>query len=566
MTRISKKNPVAYFCAEYGIDNKYPWYAGGLGILAGDTLKAAADMKLPFIGVGLLYRGMDARQVITESAEQVEKQIPVDPLTLGLEPVTLDDQPLFIKVHLTSIEVWLQCWKLLISDTVTLYLLDSETEHNHFNERTLTHSLYSGTQDWQFKQQLLLGIGGVKLLHALGIHPVLYHVNEGRPAFLHWQLIRSYMDMHGMSYDEARGKAKAKTVYTNHTLVGAGNPGYPIEIIQTYAAYYADKMGISLERLLADGIEEGDDSHFQVTRFALNISRKANGVSKFHTKLSVDQWPEYDWTPVTNGVHLPTWQNNAVKEVATSILNSDQADDESNDLDSQLWNAHLTAKLELAEYVFQKTGFSYSPDALILGWARRITGYKQLQLLFEDLPRLKSILSNQDRPVQLLVSGKAHFGDSASKALIHDTIEIFAHELSGHALYVPDYSIEVAKHMVSGTDVWLNTPEYGKEASGTSGMKAMSNGVLNCSVADGWVPEIDWSDKGWILDHTRLSESLYEILEQEIIPEFYTRNEMGIPSSWVQRMKQGIKSVDAFSARRMMQQYVDDLYKVDLTQ
>jgi alpha-glucan phosphorylase-like protein len=553
MTSVSQTNPIAYFCAEYGLDANKPWYAGGLGVLAGDTLKAAADAKIPFVGIGLLYRGTDAKQVITQNAEQVEQQIPVDPLTLGLEPVTLDDQPLFIKVHLTSLDVWLQCWKLQIGETVTLYLLDSETEHNHFNERTLTHSLYSGTEDWQFKQQLLLGIGGVKLLHALGIHPSVYHVNEGRPAFLHWQLIRSYMDHHGMTYDQAREEAKSKTVYTNHTLVGAGNPGYPISIAQTYGAYYADKMGISLDRLLADGKEEGDEDHFHVTRFALNISCKANGVSKMHTKLSAQQWPEYSWTPITNGVHMPTWQDERIREVVNSLSDN-------KSWQSDLWQVHTQAKHALAEFVQQRTGYTYNPEALVLGWARRVTGYKQLDLLFADLPRLKAILFNQDRPVQLLVSGKAHFGDTASKAVIHDVIKKFSNELSGGALYIPDYNVEVARYLVRGCDVWLNTPQYGMEASGTSGMKAISNGVLSCSVADGWVPEVDWSNKGWILDHTRLSESLYETLENQIIPEYYTRDESGLPQEWLRKMMHSITDAPAFSAQRMMQQYQDDLY------
>ena len=500
------------------------------------------------MSIGFLYRGTGSKQVITPDAEQVEELIPVDPLSLQLEPVTLDDQPLFVKVHLTSVDVWLQAWKLQIGETVTLYLLDSETEHNHFNERALTHSLYSGTEDWQFKQQLLLGVGGVKLLHELGIHPSVYHVNEGRPAFLHWQLIRSYMDAHGMSYEAASEQAKNKTVYTNHTLVGAGNPGYPISLAATYGQYYADKMGISIDRLIADGKEEGDDNHFHVTRYALNTSCRANGVSVFHTQLSQEQWPEYDWTPITNGVHLPTWQHSDIANL------SDMSDA------SALWRIHTTAKQALADFVQQQTGYGYDPSALVISWARRITGYKQLNLLFEDIERLRSILANTDRPVQLLVSGKAHFGDTASKALLHDVITKFSNELSGHALFIPNYNVEVARYMVQGSDVWLNTPEYGKEASGTSGMKAMANGVLNCSVADGWVPEMDWQDKGWILDHTRLSDSLYETLEQKIVPEFYNRDEFGLPQAWLQKMRANIVACPQVSAARMVQAYVEELY------
>lgn len=548
MQTISVTNPIAYFCAEYGVAAKFPFYAGGLGVLAGDTLKSAADAKLPMVAIGLLYRGTDAKQVITQDGEQVEELIPVDPLSLGLEPVTIDDQPVFVKVHLTSVDVWLQAWKLHIGETVTLYLLDSETEHNHFNERTLTHSLYSGTEDWQFKQQVLLGVGGVKLLHELGIHPSVYHLNEGRPVFLHWQLIRSYMDAHGLSFEEASEQAKQKTVYTNHTLVGAGNPGYPISIAMTYGQYYADKMGISIDRLLEAGKEKDDPDHFHVTRYALNTSCCANGVSEYHTQLSREQWPEYHWTAITNGVHMPTWQHPEI-EAASSEGNT-----------TRLWEVHVTAKKGLAEFVHAQTGFFYNPEALVVSWARRITGYKQLEVLFEDVARLKSILAHSERPVQLLVSGKAHFGDSASKAMLHDVITLFANELSGHALFIPNYNVEIAKYMVQGSDVWLNTPEYGKEASGTSGMKALANGVLNCSVADGWVPEMDWKDKGWILDHTRLADSVYETLEQEIVPLFYSRDESGIPQAWLQKMRASIAASSQVTAARMVKAYVEELY------
>lgn len=268
-----------------------------------------------------------------------------------------------------------------------------------------------------------------------------------------------------------------------------------------------------------------------------------------HTHLSAQQWPEYTWTPVTNGVHMPTWQHPEIASAHTY---------------GELWQAHTQAKQNLAEFVHARTGFRYDSNALVLGWARRITGYKQLDLLFSDLDRFKSILFHEDRPVQLLVSGKAHFGDAASKAMLHDVIELFANKLSGRALFIPDYNVEVARYLVRGCDVWLNTPEYGMEASGTSGMKALSNGVLTCSVADGWVPELEWGDKGWILDHTRLADSLYETLENQIVPEFYNRDPNGLPQAWLEKMQASIAAAPAFSAKRMMQQYQDDLYSAVL--
>lgn len=561
MQTFTKVNPIAYFCAEYAVAHELPFYAGGLGVLAGDTLKAAADAGIHMVGIGLLYRGHDAKQIITQDAEQVETEVPVDPLVLGLQPVLVEEQPVFVKVHLSTADVWLKCWQYQVGDTVTLYLLDSDTEHNHHNERALTHSLYSGTEDWQFKQQLLLGIGGVKLLHALGIHPAVYHLNEGRPAFLHWQLIRSYMDTNGLSYEQAKAKAIAKTVYTNHTLVGAGNPGYPSSLVHTFGSYYAEKMGVTVDRLAEDGVEHGDTDHFQITRMALNVSRKANGVSKLHTQFSAQQWPEYNWTPITNGVYLPYWQDESIQNSVHDPR--------------LLWNAHLEAKKRLQDFTHERTGFSYNSESLVVSWARRITGYKQLDKVFADISRLREILSDKDMPVQLLVAGKAHFGDSQSKAFIHDMITIFANELNGHALFIPDYNVEVARHMVQGSDVWLNTPEYGKEASGTSGMKALANGVLNCSVADGWAPELDWEGKGWIIDHTDLSNSVYSLLQNDIKPLYYAQKRafetestssdesselVGGSRGWVQMMQSGIAHAHEFSAARMVQQYLDDLY------
>jgi alpha-glucan phosphorylase-like protein len=547
---ISLEHPIAYFCAEYGLEAGLPIYAGGLGILAGDTLKAAVDANLPFTAIGLLYRGEDAKQSITEDGDQIEEDFHFDPHSVGLEPVHIDDQPLYIKVHMTKVDVWMKCWKKQLSNNVVLYLLDTETEQNHLEERTITHALYHGTEDSQFKQMLLLGIGGVKLLHALNIHPSHYHVNEGRPAFLHWQQIRANMDMHGMAYPEAKKAAIEKTVYTNHTLVGAGNPGYPTGLVKIYGQYYADKMGVQIEELLKDGIENDDQETFRVTRFALNVSRKASGVSQIHYALSEKQWPEYKWVGITNGIHKGTWQAENIHQMQEQGFQDDHA----------LWQAHQQNKKNLAEFVQQQTGFGYDPNRMVISWARRIAGYKQLGSIFEDVERLRDILSNKERPVQLLISGKAHFGDTHGKALLKQIITYLQQQLAGYALYIPNYNIDIAKQLVQGSDVWLNTPEKDKEASGTSGMKAISNGVLQMSVNDGWVPEVDWQAKGWILDHTNLSESIYQTLEHQAVPLYFDRNSTGLPETWLKMMRASIEESNTFSAARMLQEYQDLLY------
>lgn len=544
---MTKNHPklVAYFCAEYGLDSRLPIYAGGLGVLSGDTLKAAADKKIPVVAIGLLYHGEGAKQVITQEGEQLDIDIPFDELSIGLEHVYVDDKPLFVKVHLTEVDIWVRVWKKTISETVTLYLLDTDTEQNHISQRTITYALYHGTEEELVKQQMILGIGGVKLLYELGLHPCVYHINEGRPAFLHWQLIRMNMDKHGMSYAEAKELAKEKTVYTNHTLVAAGNKGYQTHLIETYADYYAKKMGIGLEELLEDGTHDHPD-FFKMTRFALNISSKANGVSALHTKLSEETWKGFSWKNITNGVHMPTWQSEEFRQ--------------DNISDSRVWEIHNKNKENLSNFARERTGFAFDTNKLVIGWARRIAGYKHLDWLFADMDRLIKIVKNSNKPVQLVIAGKAHYGDTHGKALLKQVIGYMQNELSGSALFIPNYDLDVANHLVKGCDIWLNTPEYGKEACGTSGMKAIANGVLNFTIKDGWVGEADWDSMGWLIDHQNPSQDLYSKLESEIVNLYYDRDGQDIPVKWVKMMRKSIETSKQFSAQRMFDQYLDLLY------
>lgn len=544
MPQFSALHPIAFFCAEFGIDPQLPIYAGGLGILAGDMLKEAADQKLPMVGVGLLYRGEGAGQQLTSEGLQKEVDVDFDPLANGLEHVYLDDMPLFIKVHLTELDVWVRCWQKKIGNSVTLYLLDTDTDQNHIQERSINASLYVGTEEALLKQQLILGIGGVKLLHTLGIHPSVYHVNEGRPAFLHWQLIRSYMDEHGMKYEEARQLAINKTVYTNHTLVSAGNQSHSSDLLRAYSDYYARRMGISVDELLRPGLTAA--GLFNPTQFALNTSSRVSAVSQLHYRLCQEAWPDHHWSGITNGVYHPEWQDHDIKAVA--------------DNSHLLWQVHQAKKAALRDFVVQRTGFSYDPERLVITWARRIAGYKQLGALFADLERFKRIANKTGQNVQLLVAGKAHAYDTQAKQLIQQIITYFQTQLSGSALFIPNYNLEVARHLVKGSDVWLNTPEFGREASGTSGMKAISNGVLQCTVPDGWAAEVDWSGVGWQLDPSNLGPSFYEKLEQEIQPLFWQRDQSGVPSAWVTRMQASIRLSERFSTTRMLHEYIEKLY------
>jgi len=545
LSTISSQHPIAFFCAEFGIDSRLPIYAGGLGVLAGDILKEAAEQKIPMVAVGLLYRGEGAIQKIDSEGMQSEANADYDPVSLGLEHVYLEDMPLFIKVHLTEVDVWVRCWKKTIGETVTLYLLDTETDQNHANERGIASALYAGTEEELIKQQLILGIGGIKLLHQLEIHPSLYHLNEGRPAFLHWQLIRGYMEKHGMSFEQASETSKAKTVYTNHTLLEAGNQSYTTHLLRAYGSYYAEKMGISIDRLLDPGMEKGTDK-FSITRYALNTACKASAVSQLHYEFCKQRWPEYNWVGITNGVFMPFWQD---PEIA-----------QSGHQGNHLWHLHLAKKQQLAQYVQGRTGYTYDPSRLVISWSRRIAGYKRAAALFEDVQRLKKIISTAGKPVQILMAGKAHVFDVEGKQRIQQIIQYMQNELSGYALYIPNLDIELDHMLTLGSDVWLNTPEFGKEACGTSGMKALSNGVLQCTVVDGWTAEVKWEDVGWVLESENVADHLYTMLENEIVPCYYQQDSNGVPHQWLERMKGSIELSPQFSATRMMKEYEEKLY------
>jgi starch phosphorylase len=306
-------------------------------------------------------------------------------------------------------------------------------------------------------------------------------------------------------------------------------------------------MEISIDKLLEPGVQYQPEN-FVMTKFALNVSRKANGVSKLHTRFSQEHWPEYNWCNVTNGVHMPTWQK---ENIRTADPKNHQA----------LWDAHLDNKRKLMEFVQEKTGIGYDPNHLIVSWARRIAKYKRPQDIFQDIGRLAAILKNQERPVHILMAGKAHASDTQAKMFLQEILHYMQNEIKGHAIFVPDYNIDVAKYLVSGSDVWLNTPEYGKEASGTSGMKAVSNGVLQCTVRDGWADEVEWHGMGWVLDHQNIQSSFYTLLEYEIAQMYYNRNEQGLPEEWLTRMERSIELSKNFSASRMLDEYIKVLYK-----
>lgn len=548
MLEITAQSPIAYLSAEFGLNAELPVYAGGLGILAGDILKAAADQELDMAGIGLLYRGEETIQEITPEGNQLERDNIYDRQKAGLELVYDGDYPLYIKVHLTQVDVWVQVWKKVVGKTVTLYLLDPDNEKNHSHERRLAYALYSGTQEEIVKQQLILGIGGVKLMRALNLTPALYHINEGRPSFLHWQLVRQAMDFEKMNYKQAVKTAIAKTIYTNHTIVSAGNQGYDVDLLKVYAKYYSGKMEIAVEELLRPGLSP-DGTAFNVTNYALNVSKMASSVSLPHYNICIKQWPKYNWVNVTNGVHMPTWQDEKMRQ---GELQSDQ----------DLWKNHMENKKALADFVAARTGFGYDPEKLVITWARRMTTYKQLNLLFSDIERLQRILLSTEKPVQLLVAGKAHVFDEGGKRIIREVVGYMSNELSGHAIFVPNYEMNVGAMFTRGSDIWINTPIHGQEASGTSGMKAVSNGVLQLTMPDGWCGEVDWEGTGWTIDTNpeKTAGSIYSTLEEKVVPTYYARNSEGLPEEWLKMMRRSIDLSKEYSAERMVSQYREFMY------
>lgn len=538
------KSPVAYFCAEFAVDNDLPTYAGGLGILSSDILNMAANQHFPMVGVGILYKGKHFVQHITGEGFEEKRDSEFDHDTSFLRQTTIEGEPLVFKLNLNGESVSVKAYHIRFSDNTILFFLSTNVDGNPPEWISDMDTLYRGDTDSQIRQQILLGVGGIKLLNALGITPSVYHINEGRPCFIIWEIARQIMDKEKCTYEEAWQKAKRRIVYTNHTLVAAGNLNYPSDTVRKWATPFANEYGVNSDILIKDGLI--DPQTFNITLFALNASDKHTAVSKIHAKYAEIQWPDHEWISITNGFNRLRWQD-------SDFRNKDLTDQE-------IWDQHMLKKRELVETVIKRTGFGYDPERLVISWARRLAEYKQPKLIFQDIQRLIKILTNQERSVQLLYAGNSHSSDPNSKGIIEDIINLFSKELSGHAIFVPNYNISLANHLVSGSDIWLNTPKGNMEACGTSGMKAISNGVLNCTVLDGWTYEVDWEGIGWVLDPDNIASSFYETLENQIVPLYYSRNGIEAPHEWIERMRKSIRVSENFTSEKMFANYKKLLY------
>jgi len=600
---------VAYFSAEYGLTECLPVYSGGLGILSGDHLKSSSDQDYPLIGLGLLYQQGYFRQSLNPDGWQQERYPTNDFYTLPVTPVKGEDgQDIKVQVKLPTGPVFIQVWKIEVG-RITLFLLDTNIPENQLpQDRDITDSLYGGDIDTRIRQEIVLGIGGMRALQAMGLKPTVFHMNEGHSAFLALEQMRLYMRDHKLSFEEALDAARTSNVFTTHTPVPAGIDLFDPGVMYHYFSEYCNEVGIDFQQLMGLGRRNQWDreERFSMAVLALHTSAYRNAVSRLHRQVSQemfhDLWPQLPvWevpiTSVTNGVHVPSWLNGDLASLYDQYLQPDWRDrindvslwEQIKDIpDEELIEVHKRRKRRLVTFVRERQHASavrrqasasevrrasevLDPNAFTIGFARRFATYKRATLLFRDVARLKKILLNKEMPVQLVIAGKAHPKDQPGKTFIRDVVQFSRDpELWKNVVFVEDYDMKVGREMVQGVDLWLNNPRRGEEACGTSGMKAAINGIPNLSILDGWFDEAYENSGGWAIgerepyseDQDALHASaIYYLLENEIVPMFFDRREP-VPREWVRRMKQSLTYITPnFDCRRMVHDYMTELYE-----
>ncbi|MBD3402915.1 alpha-glucan family phosphorylase [candidate division GN15 bacterium] len=605
-----KDNTIAYFSLEYGLDTGLPVYSGGLGVLSGDTLKTASDLGLPMVAMGLLYRYGYFRQTLSKDGWQQERYEENDWYHM---PVTLvkdeNDHPVRVSIMLEDVPVQIQLWKVMVGQ-IPLYLLDTNIPENSSKAREITSVLYGGDKNMRIRQEIVLGIGGVKALHALGIRPAMYHSNEGHSWFLTLERLRNLMQEHGLSFREAAEYVWSTTVFTTHTPVPAGNEQFDPVLVHRYLGHIVEQLGLSWQEFLSLGRVNPEDERepFGMTVAALKFSAFCNGVSELHGNVSREMWhniwpnlpqEEIPIKSITNGVHTGSWISHDMIELYESYFGPQFTErpgapevwEKAYTIpDVELWRVHNRRRERLVFFArkrlkqqlirrgashmeIQKAEQLLNPSTLTIGFARRFSTYKRGNLLFYDIERLASILNNPEMPVQVLMSGKAHPLDTPGKEIIKDIIGHASEErFRNKIIFLEDYDINVGRYLVQGADIWLNNPRRPQEASGTSGMKASLNGVLNVSVLDGWWDEGYSDESGFKIGNGEEYESvetqdrmdaeaLYGVLEREVIPLFYDRDQIDIPTKWVAKMKAAIHMAgQRFSAHRMLMDYSNHFY------
>lgn len=525
-----RDHPIVYFCAEYALNDALPIYAGGLGILAGDIIREAAEQKLPFIAVGLLY----------QKGYSLKNSGPIQVRESNLKPV-VDDQNnrVIVSLPIQDSSVSAQAWILQVG-SVSLYLLDTNLPQNTEEDRQITDQLYPSSKEIRFKQEMILGLGGLRLLEALHISPIGYHLNEGHSALLALEIVRHEMKKHKRTFIEELDNAKQHIFFTNHTLVPAGNDTFNADLVATLLSGFAKELQVPVSEIIKLGLVAGS-SIFSMALLALRMAGKINAVSRLHAEKARAIWEEYPMIPITNGIHLKSWDH---------ILDNEN-----------LWKNHQNNKRDLLNYIHKITGETWDENTLLLGWARRIVGYKRPLALFDNLQQFKKLATTSERPIKVVISGIAHENDAEGVAILEKIQKIVTEDLKGVVVYLPGYNVTIAKLLTAGCDVWLNTPVVGFEACGTSGMKAALNGVLPCSTQDGWIAEADLYEVGWILQSENLSDDILSILQKQIVQLYYARDGENIPQQWLKMMQNAREMIlNQFSTTTMLRKYIETFY------
>jgi starch phosphorylase len=611
---VPSEDPVAYFCAEYGVHNSLPLYSGGLGVLAGDHLKSASDLRLPLVAVGLLYHYGYFRQRLDRLGWQEEFYGETDPAQLPLHPVAaLDGTPLIIEVAIRERRVLAQVWRADIG-RVPLYLLDTNMPANDETDRWVTGHLYGGDRETRIVQEMLLGIGGVRLLRKLAIEPRVFHLNEGHSAFLTLELARELVQSGRLTFSEAAVQVRQRCVFTTHTPVAAGNDEFDVDLLKrSFGTSFEAELGLSHEDFVALGRINPRNAKepYGLTPLAIRMCRSTNGVSGKHGEVSRALWQklwpeitidEVPITHVTNGVHTPTW----VAPLLRSLFEKHVGDDWQTKMhdaaawaggvsripDEELWAAHLLLKERLVAFIRQRSFLArinaaepaelieasrsmFEHGALTIGFARRVAGYKRWNLLLKDPQRLLRIINNGDRPMQFVFAGKAHPQDQEAKVILQQVAQWESSAGVGQrSVFLQNYDHEIARQLVQSVDVWLNVPRRPLEASGTSGEKVAMNGGLNLSVLDGWWLEGYDGTNGFAVGNesgaaenadidAADAESLYRVLEEQVVPLYYDRDQEGLPRKWIAMMKNSIATlVPEFNSDRMVEEYARRIYRL----
>ncbi len=600
---------VAYFSCEFGLDQCFPLYSGGLGILSGDHLKSASDLGIPLVGVGLLYQEGYFQQYLNNDGWQQEQYPTNDwynmPVSIVYES---PGKPLIIDVQLDGDTVYCQVWRVDVGRT-KLYLLDTNIPMNPPRHREISNRLYGGDRDMRIRQEIILGMGGVRALKALDIKPTVFHINEGHSAFLSFERIRQFMSEYRIDFKTAWEIVWASNVFTTHTPVPAGNEVFALPLIEKYFPDTAEELGLTMDEFIALGQEiPGKSNFFSLTVLALRMSAFCNGVSRLHSEISRNMWhvlwkdipvSEVPIAHITNGVHTFTWTSNLMQTLFEKYLGPKFKEEPEDPTiwqridsipDNELWRVHQLRRERCIAFTREHLASSLkkrgagpmefdharevlNPHALTIGFARRFASYKRATLLFHKPERLAKILNNSEYPVQIIFAGKAHPQDNPGKELIRKIVKISnMPEFRDSVVFLENYDMHIAKYMIQGCDIWLNTPRRPLEASGTSGMKAALNGVLNVSILDGWWCEGYQDTNGWVIGSGEVyddpdvqddieSDALYRLLENDIVPYFYERDRSGLPRNWIKMMKNSMKNLGSFfNTHRMLIDYTDQLY------